>query len=95
MGLVFIHKFEFSPISAGIRYYQIPKAKPWHNGRVECTHKLDRKRFYNRLEIQSLNQANRELDVYNIQSNRYPRKCMEWKISMTLLLEYKKEAEVG
>ncbi len=83
--------FESYLLSADIRYYQIPKGKPWHNGRVECTHRLDRERFYNRLEIKSLDQANHELEIYNIEFNQYPRKCMKWKNATTMVQEYNKE----
>ena len=74
--------FEMYLQAAGIKYYHIQPGKPWQNGRVECQHRLDKERFYNRLAIMSLEQGNANLEAYNRESNHYVRLCLGGKSAM-------------
>ena len=75
---------------AGIKYYRIQRGKPWQNGRVECQHRLDRERFYRRIQFSSLEEAQNLLENYNKESNRYYRPSRDGKSAMEQLMEYEK-----
>lgn len=75
---------------ARIKYYRIQPGKPWQNGRVECQHRLDRERFYNRITFSSLEEARELLEKYSEESNRYYRPSRGGKSAMEQLMEYQK-----
>lgn len=77
-------------LALGIKYYRIQPGKPWQNGRVECQHRLDRERFYNRVKFSSLEEAQMLLAKYSEESNNYYRPSCGGKRAMEMLTEFQK-----
>jgi len=73
-----------------MKYNRIQPGKPWQNGRVECQHRLDRERFYRRIQFSSLEEAQNLLEKYTKESNRYYRPSRGGKSAMEQLMEYQK-----
>ena len=48
----------------GIKHKLIRPATPWHNGRVERSHRTDDKFFYNRLSFYSLEDLQKQGEVW-------------------------------
>lgn len=68
-----------------IRYRRIQPGKPWHNGQVEAQHKLDCERFYATLVMESMQEGQDKLMIYNKESNLIAKKCLNWKCPMDIL----------
>lgn len=66
------------------RYYNIthklirPKT-PWHNGKVERSHRNDQERFYNYLRFYSYEDLLVQMKRYLYRSNRIPMSVLGWK----------------
>lgn len=70
--------FEALLASQDIHYYRIKPGKSWQNGRVECQQRLDKERFYSNIQMDDLDDGQRQLDAYNEQSNHWSKKCLSW-----------------
>ncbi len=51
---------------------------PWHNGKVERSHREDGKRFYSTLKFYSLNDLNVQMKAYLKRSNNIPSRSLDW-----------------
>ena len=51
---------------------------PWHNGKVERSHRNDQERFYNLLSFTSFEELQREMADYLKRSNQLPSKTIGW-----------------
>ena len=51
---------------------------PWHNGKVERSHRNDQERFYNLLSFTSFEELQREMADYLKRSNQIPSKAIGW-----------------
>lgn len=51
---------------------------PWHNGKVERSHRNDQERFYNFLRFYSLDDLQIQLKRYLKRSNRIPMSVLNW-----------------
>ena len=56
----------------------IPRT-PWHNGKVERSHRNDQERFYNYLNFYSLNDLQIQMKRYLNRSNNIPMAVLGWK----------------
>ena len=56
----------------GIRHKLIRPYTPWHNGKVERSHRKDQKRFYSCHSFYSLENFEKLLAVHNRRSNNFP-----------------------
>lgn len=52
---------------------------PWHNGKVERSHRNDQERFYNQLQFYSYEDLKRQMASYLYRSNRIPMSVLGWK----------------
>ena len=52
---------------------------PWHNGKVERSHRNDQERFYNFLKFYNYEDLQRQLKAYLRRSNNIPMQVLGWK----------------
>lgn len=52
---------------------------PWHNGKVERSHRNDQERFYNTLSFYSYEDLKQQMRSYLNRSNRTPMQVLGWK----------------
>lgn len=52
---------------------------PWHNGKVERSHRNDQERFYNYLKFYSFNDLQEQMKRYLTRSNNIPMAVLGWK----------------
>lgn len=79
--------FELCCAKHSITHKRIRVATPRHNGKVERTHRTDQERFYNIRTFYSLEDANRQLQRYQLQDNNFPLGVLGWKSPMTVVKE--------
>ncbi len=73
-----------------IEHKLIRPRTPWHNGKVERSHRSDQERFYNYLRFYSYDDLLIQMQRYLRRSNRIPMTVLGWKspISMRQSLEF-------
>ena len=52
---------------------------PWHNGKVERSHRSDQERFYNHLKFYSFEDLQLQIKRYLYRSNKIPMSVLGWK----------------
>ena len=62
-----------------IAHKTIRPATPWHNGKVERSHRNDQERFYNHLKFYSYADLQLQMKRYLGRSNRIPMSVLGWK----------------
>ena len=73
----------------GIRHKLIPPRTPWHNGKVERSHRNDQRYFYNWETFRSVEDLNRKLAEHLIWSNNKPMRTLDNKSPLEMLTEKK------
>ena len=70
---------------------------PWHNGKVERSHRNDQERFYNHLSFYSYEDLKIQMAAYMRRSNRIPMAVLGWKtpVEKRQELQLKKLALLG
>lgn len=63
----------------GIVHKTIRPRTPWHNGKVERSHRNDQERFYNHLNFYSFNDLQEQMKRYLYRSNNIPMAVLGWK----------------
>ena len=71
----------------GIQHQLIPPRTPWHNGKVERSHRNDQRYFYNWESFRSVEDLNRKLAQHLIWSNNKPMRTLKNKSSRQMLAE--------
>jgi transposase InsO family protein len=71
----------------GIKHRLIPPRTPWHNGKVERSHRNDQRYFYDWETFSSVEELNRKLAQHLIWSNRKPMRTLGNKSPLMLLAE--------
>lgn len=71
----------------GIKHKLIPPRTPWHNGKVERSHRNDQRYFYDWEQFRSVDDLNRKLAEHLIWSNNKPMRTLGSKSPMELLAE--------
>lgn len=71
-----------------IKYTRIRVATPRHNGKVERQHRIDEKRFYQKMRMYSLEDGRKQLAKYNKRSNNIPKICLDFKSPNEVWKEY-------
>jgi transposase len=61
---------------AGIKHKLIPPRTPWHNGKVERSHRNDQRYFYNHEKFESLEELNQKLSQHLKWSNSRPMRIL-------------------
>ena len=62
-----------------IQHKTIRPRTPWHNGKVERSHRNDQERFYNHLSFYSYEDLKNQMKRYLHRSNRIPMSVLGWK----------------
>ncbi len=72
------HIFDLLCQELGIRHHLIRPRTPWHNGKVERSHRNDQERFYNHLSFYSYADLIEQMKHYLTRSNRIPMRVLGW-----------------
>ena len=73
-----VHAFDVFCKQKGIVHKLIRPRTPWHNGKVERSHRNDQERFYNYLRFYSLDDLIRQMKAYLKRSNSIPTATLNW-----------------
>lgn len=75
----------------GIVHKLIRPRTPWHNGKVERSHRNDQERFYNHLSFYSREDLEKQMEAYLKRSNKIPTAVLNWlspaEMHLSLLLD--------
>ena len=74
-----VHPFDMLCNQLNIHHKTIRPKTPWHNGKVERSHRNDQDRFYNYLRFYSLEDLQMQMKRYLRRSNRIPMSVLGWK----------------
>ena len=74
-----VHPFDMLCNQLNIHHKTIRPRTPWHNGKVERSHRNDQERFYNYLRFYSLEDLQMQMKRYLRRSNRIPMSVLGWK----------------
>lgn len=81
-------QFDVALREAGIAHVLIPPRTPWHNGKVERSHRNDQRYFYNWEKVSNVEQLNKKLTEHLAWSNEKPMRTLG-NLSPRQLLEQK------
>ena len=73
--------------TAGILHKLIPPRTPWHNGKVERSHRNDQRYFYDWEKFAVVKELNGKLKKHLAWSNQKPMRTLEGKSPLELLQE--------
>ena len=74
-----VHPLKLFCMENGIAHKTIRPRTPWHNGKVERSHRSDQERFYNHLSFYSLDDLQLQMKRYLRRSNNIPMSVLGWK----------------
>jgi transposase InsO family protein len=74
----------------GITHKLLRPRTPWHNGKVERSHRNDQERFYNHLRFYSYQDLLLQMKHYLSRANSIPMQVLGWKTP----LEKRQELEL-
>ena len=74
-----IHPFDLLCNQLHINHKTIRPKTPWHNGKVERSHRNDQERFYNYLSFYSYEDLQIQMKRYLRRSNNIPMAVLGWK----------------
>ena len=88
----YISETEISPLDKvlnklGIKHKLIPPRTPWHNGKVERSHRNDQRYFYDWETFRSVDELNQKLEKHLEWSNNKPMRTLGHKSPKQLLAE--------
>jgi len=72
------HPFDVFCKKQNIQHKLIRPRTPWHNGKVERSHRNDQERFYNYLRFYSYEDLLLQMKRYLYRSNRIPMQTLGW-----------------
>ena len=73
-----VHPFDIFCEEVGINHKLIRPRTPWHNGKVERSHRNDQERFYNFLSFYSISDLREQMYRYMRRSNNIPMAVLGW-----------------
>jgi len=79
--------FDTALQEAGVAHKLIPPRTPWHNGKVERSHRNDQRYFYDWETFGSVDDLNEKLRAHLHWSNRKTMRTLDRKSPLTLLKE--------
>lgn len=85
------HIFDLLCSKLHIQHKTIRPRTPWHNGKVERSHRNDQERFYNHLKFYSYEDLLVQMKRYLRRSNNIPMAVLGWKTP----LQKRKELEIA
>ena len=74
-----IHPFDIFCDELNIHHKLIRPRTPWHNGKVERSHRNDQERFYNFLKFYNYQDLILQMKRYLRRSNNIPMQVLDWK----------------
>lgn len=74
-----IHPLDVFCNTYNIEHKKIRPRTPWHNGKVERSHRNDQERFYNYLKFYSFEDLQLQMKRYLNRSNNIPMAVIGWK----------------
>lgn len=74
-----VHIFDRFCREFGIEHKLIRSRTPWHNGKVERSHRNDQERFYNYLRFYSFDDLALQMKRYLRRANNIPMAVLGWK----------------
>lgn len=74
-----VHPLDVFCNKYNITHKLIRPRTPWHNGKVERSHRNDQERFYNYLKFYSFNDLQEQMKRYLYRSNNIPMAVLGWK----------------
>ncbi|MBC8542729.1 transposase [Clostridiales bacterium NSJ-32] len=74
-----MHPLDFLCNDRNIRHKRIRPKTPWHNGKVERSHRNDQERFYTHLSFYSYEDLQKQIKQYLKRSNQIPMSVLGWK----------------
>lgn len=74
-----IHPFDIFCRKLNIIHKLIIPRTPWHNGKVERSHRNDQERFYNYLRFYSFDDLQVQMQRYLFRSNNIPMSVLGWR----------------
>ena len=80
--------FEVTAAQLKIRHKLIRPYTPRHNGKVERSHREDKKRFYSCHCFYSLDDFAKQLAVHNRRSNDFPMRPLNWSSPNEFAVQY-------
>lgn len=83
------HPLDVKCIELGIEHKRIRPRTPWHNGKVERSHRNDQERFYNHMSFYSYNDLLFQTERYLKRSNTIPMQILGWKSPFEKRQEFK------
>lgn len=88
----YISETEISPLDKalnklGIKHKLIPPRTPWHNGKVERSHRNDQRSFYDWETFSNVDELNEKLEKHLEWSNNKPMRTLGYKSPKQLLAE--------
>ena len=79
--------FDIALKNAGVQHKLIPPRTPWHNGKVERSHRNDQRYFYNWEKFASVKDLNRKLKIICTGATESP--CARWAAKALLISSVK------
>lgn len=73
-----IHPFDIFCARCHIEHKLIRPRTPWHNGKVERSHRNDQERFYNYLRFYSFGDLQKQMQRYLKRANNIPMAVLGW-----------------
>ena len=73
-----VHIFDQLCKALGITHKLIRPRTPWHNGKVERSHRNDQERFYDYLSFYSYDDLKIQMKRWNYRSNNIPMAVLDW-----------------
>ena len=74
-----VHPLDVFCNTYGIEHKTIRPRTPWHNGKVERSHRNDQERFYNYLKFYSFDDLQQQMRRYLYRANNIPMAVLGWK----------------
>lgn len=74
-----MHPLDVFCAQYGIIHKLIRPRTPWHNGKVERSHRNDQERFYNHLKFDSFKDLQEQMKRYLWRSNNIPMAVLGWQ----------------
>ncbi len=73
-----VHPFDVFCNEINVIHKKIRPRTPWHNGKVERSHRNDQQRFYNFLSFYSFEDLQKQMKQYLYRSNNIPMSVLGW-----------------
>lgn len=80
--------FEYKLTELGIKHKLIKPRTPWHNGKVERSHRMDQRYFYEWETFRSIEEANEKSAKHLNWTNNKPMRIFKGKSPMQKLADY-------